>query len=433
MKQLIFIFFTIILSTSVVSCGGDEDEPNGISYSLTSNSEDVSISQNGRDAISTTRGRQTYEIAISGDFSNVVFDSYIPWAEASHHSNIITVNVTRPNDGEAESGYINFTVFNDSKSASGKINISYKETTYDDLLDEERAAINFFLKGQDVATTTPSNISQFQVGNAAPFYWLDDAHNVAMRIVSMGNDGMPQNGDKVYFRFGRCNLMEYYKTGVMPPFSGNTTDGSSAWFILNDFTYNASAQWGKGLQMPLLAGLPYGSEVQLVVASSLGLPAEVSSVIPMFYNIRYYLAEAFSEDKFPDTNVYVAFNTQAEWSTFGVISPCSWKFFDRTNNKPTNFPYTGEMATGLGGLFLIQDFFGNPFAIDAACPVERDQSIRIWLDAETGIANCQSCGSKFNLFEHHGLPISGPATEKGFALKEYNVDFFGYPYAIIRN
>ena len=153
----------------------------------------------------------------------------------------------------------------------------------------------------------------------------------------------------------------------------------------------------------------------------------------MFYNIRYYLAEAFSEDKFPDTNVYVAFNTQAEWSTFGVISPCSWKFFDRTNNKPTNFPYTGEMATGLGGLFLIQDFFGNPFAIDAACPVERDQSIRIWLDAETGIANCQSCGSKFNLFEHHGLPISGPATEKGFALKEYNVDFFGYPYAIIRN
>lgn len=427
---LLLLFITFGLQ----SCGDDNDEPNGISYSLSSESEDVSISSNGHDATISTRGRQTYEISISGDFSNIVFDSYLPWAEASHHNNIITVDVTRPNDGEPESGYINFTVFNDSKSASGKINITFRETTYDDLLDEERAAINFFLKGQDVATTTPTNISQFQIGYAAPFYWLDDAHSVAMKIISMGNGGLPENGDKVFFRFGRCNLLDYYKSGVMPPMSGNSTNMTeSYWFILNDFSTIPSSQWGKGLQMPLLAGVPYDSEVQLVIASSAGFTNEVSSVTPMLYDVRYYLAESTSEDKFPYVNVYVAFNTQAEWYTYGVTSACTWKFFDRTSNKPTNFPYTGEMSTGFGGLFLFQDISGNTSAVDAACPVERDANTRIWLNSETGIARCQSCGSEFNLFEYHGHPISGPAAEKGYALQEYSVDFVGYPYAIIRH
>lgn len=425
----LFYLLSLLFIFTFTSCGGD-DEPNGaLSYTLNcDDTEEVSISSNKRDATIDSYGGGTYQLSINGDFVNIVFDSSIDWASASYSNNVITVNISHPT-GTADSGHINFTVFNDDKSASGKINISYTAAI---AYDEEKGAIYYFLQGQGVANTTPSNIDQFQVGFAAPFYWLDDAHNVAMRIISMGNEGVPENGDKVYFRFSRCNLMEYYKTGVMPPFSGSSFDSTTAWFILNDFTLNASAQWGKGLQMPLLAGLPYGSQVQLVVASSVGIANEVSFATPMLYDIRYYLAEAYFEDKFPDANVYVAFNTQAEWNIYGVTSPCTWKFFDRTTNKPVNFPYTGEMATGFVGLFLFQDISGNTSAVDAACPVERDPNTRIWLNSETGIAHCQSCGSEFNLFEHHGYPISGPAAEKGYALKEYNVEFFGYPYAIIR-
>lgn len=436
MKLLKYIL-PLFSALALTACGGD-DEPgeNGLNYTLTCNDvENITISNNGHDATISTRGNNSYELTIAGDFSNIVFDSYLPWAEASHHNNIITVTVTSPKDSEAESGYINFTIFNDSKSTSGKIYVNYRETTYNDLRDEERAAINFFLKDHIVATTTPSNIAQFQVGADAPFYWLDDEHNVAARILSMGNGGIPENGETVYFRFNRWNLLDYFKTGVLPTLPGNSSSNDAPpSFVVNDFLTPASAQWGKGLQMPMLRGIPYGSELLLVVASPAGLPSEQSSVVPFLYNILYILPEnPVVDTSFPDSQVYVTFNSQAVWHLYGVTTPCSWRFFNLPDRKPSDFPYTDVMATGFGGLFLFEDVSGSIGVVDAACPVERDANIRIWLNSETGIAKCRSCGSEYNLFEQHGLPISGPAAEKNIALKKYRISFSSTPYATISN
>lgn len=432
------VLLSIICTVLFTSCGNDnEPDDNILNYTLTcKDAENITISDNGHEASISTRGNNSYELSIAGDFSNIVFDSYLPWAEASHHNNIITVAVTSPKDGENESGYIKFTVFNDSKSASGKIYLTYRKTTYDDLRNEERDAINFFLKDQIVASTTPSNIAQFQVGTEAPFYWLDDEHNVAVRIVSMGNGGIPENGETVYFRFERWNLLEYFKTGVLPPSTGNASsiDDSPASLIVNDYLTPSSAQWGKGLQMPLLRGIPYGSQLLLVVASPSGLTSEQSSVVPFLYNIRYFLPDnTIVDNEFPNAPVFVEFSTQAIWNLYGVTSACSWRFFNLPDRKPSNFPYSDAMATGFGGLFLFKDVNGNVDVVDAACPIERDAKIRIWLNSETGIAKCQSCGSEFNIFEQHGLPISGPAATQKIALKRYSVTFSNSPYATISN
>lgn len=50
----------------------------------------------------------------------------------------------------------------------------------------------------------------------------------------------------------------------------------------------STTQWGTAIQMPMLLGLPIDSEVNLVVASEAGFTAEISSVMPFLYNIRYY-------------------------------------------------------------------------------------------------------------------------------------------------
>lgn len=290
MKHTLLKYFAVA-ALALTACGGDEDEPGGICYSLScADNEDVVIADNGRNAVITTRGNESYELTIAGDFANIVFDSYVPWADASHHNNVITVVTTSPKEGEPEAGDINFTVFNDSKSASGKIHLQFCGTTYDDLLAKERAAINFFLNDQIVATTTPSNFAEWQVGDDAPFYWLDADHNVAMRIVSLGNQGVAANDQQVYFRFLRWNLMEYYCAGEMPLPSGNVSDIASAptSFRFNNFTLESTTQWGQGIQFPLYAGVPLGSTVQLVLPSTYGFRDEISAVIPYLYTITYY-------------------------------------------------------------------------------------------------------------------------------------------------
>lgn len=429
-----FCYISIFLSLLLSACSSS-DEPTSLSYTLSSEeSEDVVISDSKRDAHVFSTGGGVYQLSISGDFVNIVFDSSVDWAVASYSSHIITVNISRPSSGNEESGHINFTVFNDNLSASGKISVKYKQPTYQDFLVKERKAIDYFLKDFVVATTTPNNIAQFQVGENAPFYYLDDNKNVAMRILSMGDDGLAENGDLVYFRYFRYNLMTYFTTGSMPSPTGNYDSlDNDASFIYNDFLTPSSAQWGKGIQMPLMKGVPYGSRVQLVISSQEGIKDEQAYCIPYLYEITYFLPENPSTIQFPDAKVYIPFFTQSQWEVFGVTSACTWRFFSLPMNKPANYNYGENTATGLGGIFLVSDVGGNALAYDAACPVEAKADITIWLNSETGIARCASCGSEYDLFQLGGFPVSGKAAELHYTLKRYEVHFSGSPYAVISN
>lgn len=432
----IFQYILISVSLLLSACSSSE-EPSGLTYKLScEDTEDVTISDNKRDATVASHGGGQYKINITGDFVNVVFDSSVEWASASYTNNFIIVNVSRPSNSN-NNGYINFTVFNDDKSASGKINVKFEELTYDDLLKRERKAIDYFLKDHIIATTTPTNIAQFQVGEDAPFYYIDDKHNVAMRILSMGNEGIAENGDMIIFRYMRYNLMSYFDSGIMPNPEGNydaiTQDVTS--FIYNDFLTPSSAQWGKGIQLPLQIGVPIGSTVQLVMTATEGPTSEISYATPYLYQISYYLPENTEHWDFPPSRVYIPFFSQAEWNVFGVASACTWRFFSMPMNKPANFNYGVNTATGFGGVFLFEDINGNVLAVDAACPVEAKADITIWLNSETGIAKCSSCGSEYDLFQYGGQPISGKAMEVHYALKQYTVHFnvSGNPYAVITN
>lgn len=452
MKYISYILLTLLFVTSLASCSSD-DEPKGYSFKLISeDTEDVVISDDGKSAfINTISYETTYTFTISGDFANIVFDSSAEWLSASCTNKIIIVHIDKySGDEDFRSGRIDFTIFNDSQSASGHISVKQKDErlSYEDLRNIEQDAINFFLQDKKCVKTPPTSRedNNFEAGENAPWYYIDNAPIVAMKVLSRGNgesigtgsrsnDNSPKDGDKVYFRFERYNLMDYYKSGgesMNSEISFNTLSSTCS-FFLNDTETTVSKQWGIGIQVPMLYGLEYGSEVMIVIGSVAGPQAEVANVTPYLYRVTYFRGEDSEQNQFPPSQVYLSFFDQATWNIYGVTEPLSYKFFNKSKQLPSNFTFEENFATGLGGLLVVCDVNSTIKAYDAACPVEHDANVTITIGDDYK-AHCAKCGSTFDVFELNGVPLSGKALESMLGLKSYRVNRYAdIPYLYITN
>lgn len=420
----------LFLSLFFVGCSDSKDEPTtetALSFKLLcDNAEDVAISDSGKDAFIATTGNQTYIFTIQGDFANIVFDSSISWASASCSNKVITVKVTAPDNFEDDAtGHIDYTIFNDSKSASGKISISYKYVAPPSPRDIEQMAIDYFLSDKIVnkdCTHEYMKDNNFEIGESAPYYYNDPAPVVAFKVLKKGNSGKVSNGDKIYFRYTRWNLMDNYVNHAMPSGYGNANDLSSdpSYFYLegsDEITLN----WGVGIQVPMMFGLEYGSEVDVIVASPAAGQNEASLCIPYLYHITYLKGEDSDQHVLPNSPVYIPFNSEADWYAFGATSPGEWKLFDKKNGTPSGYNYNDITNTGFGGIIIVHDFEGNILAYDAACPVERDANVVLYYETRNFEAVCPKCGSHFHLFDWPGIPVSGEAAQKGYGMKRYTV------------
>jgi hypothetical protein len=162
--------------------------------------------------------------------------------------------------------------------------------TYAELLTDENQVTNAFLADQRVSNTIPTDtLFEFEVGEDAPYYRMDEDGNAYMQVVKMGTPGNYAKDDEIiYFRFTRYNL-NYYEDGELDSGDGNDEDMSydSCWFRMNNFTLESSYKWGSGIQLPLTV-LPIDSEVNIVIKSQLGVYSEMSYVIPYLFHVRYY-------------------------------------------------------------------------------------------------------------------------------------------------
>lgn len=116
--------------------------------------------------------------------------------------------------------------------------------------------------------------------------------------------------------------------------------------------------------------------------------------------------------------VYLDFATSAAWSMYGV-QPFGYRYFNKSEHLPADFPYTENSATGFGGILLVADVNGTVRAYDAACPVEGKADVRVHIDEESMHAVCPNCSSCFDVFTYNGTPLSGIALDKKYGLKNY--------------
>lgn len=164
------------------------------------------------------------------------------------------------------------------------------DQSYADRLNEERNSVNAFLANHRVVMSVPED-SVFEVGPDAPYYRIDVDGNVYMQVLNAGdrkNDKV-KPGEPIYFRYSRYNLATWYADGTWTMTSGNenTMDAVSCSFNYGDYSLPSTAQWGYGLQYPLVF-LGVECEVNLVIKSQYGFTNEISYVTPFFYHVRYF-------------------------------------------------------------------------------------------------------------------------------------------------
>ena len=170
-----------------------------------------------------------------------------------------------------------------------------KSQSYSELLRDEEKAVNWYLASQNIELDIPSDpkdlITCETAGEDAPFYRLDADGYVYMQVVRADFDDMVSEGNTVYFRFNRENILYMYQD-IDTSSSGNSdylSYGSTS-FVYKNTTLSSTTTWGTGIQMPLKY-LGYNSEVNLVLRSYYGFYDEQSSCVPYLINLRYFRPE----------------------------------------------------------------------------------------------------------------------------------------------
>ncbi len=165
-----------------------------------------------------------------------------------------------------------------------------EDQSYADRLNDERNAVNAYLANHRVVMSIPED-SVFEVGPDAPFYRVDADGNVYMQVINAGDrvGDRAKVNEPIYFRYSRYNLSTWYSNGKLTVTDGNENamDASACTFNFKDYTLPSSAQWGYGLQYPLLF-LGVECEVNMVVKSQYGLTNEISYVTPFLFHVRYF-------------------------------------------------------------------------------------------------------------------------------------------------
>ncbi len=175
--------------------------------------------------------------------------------------------------------------------------------SYSDLLNEEEHAVNWYIAKHSVDLNIPED-GNFKTGDNAPFYKMDEDGSVYMQVLNKG-DEFPENatesqkeeiqfnlGDKVYLRFMRMNLKNYYQYGT-ESWEGNSEIMDNALgsvpIIFGNNILTSTTQYGEGIQVPLKY-LHNNCEVNLIVKSTQGFGSDQSQCNPYLYKIQYFKA-----------------------------------------------------------------------------------------------------------------------------------------------
>ena len=138
------------------------------------------------------------------------------------------------------------------------------------------------------------------------------------------------------------------------------------------------------------------------------------------------------DDRIPSLPVYINLSGAGMWNSYGVSGVgISQRFINWQGTvSPSGFPFTANTHLGFGGVLLIggvDPFTADtnvPLAYDLSCPVEKSQTVRVYIDSDNLEAVCPKCGSRYDVIMAGGSPVAGPALtgEYKYGLRRYYCD-----------
>ena len=126
--------------------------------------------------------------------------------------------------------------------------------------------------------------------------------------------------------------------------------------------------------------------------------------------------ESVDDNRIPPVRVFIDLGNTGLWNSFGVAGYGDYRFFSKKDRIPSDYSYKEVEYTGFGGVLLIYGVNG-PLAYDRACPNEAKQDVVLNIDKENFEAVCPECGSRFNVCEAYGAPLSGPALDNQYGMR----------------
>lgn len=152
---------------------------------------------------------------------------------------------------------------------------------------------------------------------------------------------------------------------------------------------------------------------------------KITTVLLALVMVMIPSCEFVDNQRIPAMPVNIELNSYGLWTTYGVHSYGAYKIFNKSSGTPSNFSYTTGTYTGYGGVLLICGYdmmtgdYNSPLVYDMACPVEVDKSVLVSIDSETYEAVCYTCGSRFNVCDAQGSPVSGKAYDLKYGMQKY--------------
>lgn len=138
------------------------------------------------------------------------------------------------------------------------------------------------------------------------------------------------------------------------------------------------------------------------------------------------------DDRIPSLPVYINLSGAGMWNSYGVSGVgMSTNFINHNGTlSPDGFPFNANTHVGYGGVLLIGgvDPYTSepnvPLAYDLSCPVEKSQTVRVYIDSDNLEAVCPECGSHYDVIMAGGSPVSGPALtgKYKYGLRRYVCD-----------
>lgn len=172
--------------------------------------------------------------------------------------------------------------------------------TYAEMLDEEKDAINDFIKERNIKVISQSQFyAQDSITNLDENEFVQLASGVYMQIVDKGSDNIAdtvRNNDEILVRFMEYDIIRkdtalsnLTAVETVDAFRYTITSSSIAGLFLQGYmmTYYSSTAVPAGWLVPL-EYVRNKAHVKLIVPSKMGTQNAIQYVYPYYYDIRKY-------------------------------------------------------------------------------------------------------------------------------------------------
>lgn len=276
----------IFLSLILVGCSDKEDEPINSVFSFSSSDANVSITNGGTHAVVNVPSfTEDVKIQLNGTFINTKIETEAKWVKASITDKVLTLQIESFGSDDARSANIAITANDQSEIAFAYVVVNQAAPTEEEYDNWEK---------YELAEIVNGNCEEFPTDGTYDkevWYKLNNDGTAFMRFAGRPETLKPiKKGDVVYPQYAG-----YYAWDAV---FGYVYDwyGPSAlvtnYNVLKPLTFNGINNedvkiWGEGILLPLVAGISYGDDIDLIVTTKLGVPGFKSYHNTQIYAVQY--------------------------------------------------------------------------------------------------------------------------------------------------